>query len=163
MLRSDRLFLEPLCADHAVELAPLLNDQTLHAFIGGEPATVSELESRYERQSVGHSADGSEGWLNWVVRRRDDGAAAGTVQATLHEEAGRLVADVAWVVVPAQQRRGFAREAAISMTGWLRDHGVRELIAHVHPDHAASQGVARALGLAPTDARLDGEVVWRSP
>jgi len=33
----------------------------------------------------------------------------------------------------------------------------------VHPDHAASQGVARAIGLGPTRTMVDGEVRWESP
>jgi hypothetical protein len=31
-----------------------------------------------------------------------------------------------------------------------------------HPNHAASNAVARSLGLAPTDELDDGEIVWRS-
>jgi hypothetical protein len=43
----------------------------------------------------------------------------------------------------------------------LRDHGVGVLMAHIHPAHAASTSVARALGLAPTDVIADGEVRWQ--
>ena len=38
--------------------------------------------------------------------------------------------------------------------------GATRVIAHVHPDHRASQAVAAALGLAPSDRIVDGEVVW---
>lgn len=161
-LRTTRLFLEPLRPAHAAELAPLLDDVALHTFIGGEPASERALKARYERQAVGHSSDGAEAWLNWVVRRRDDGGAVGTVQATVRHEAALLSAEVAWVVVRDQQRQGFATEAALRMAEWLRDRGVLELAAHVHPDHEASQRVARALGLHPTGTIVDGEIVWRS-
>ncbi len=42
----------------------------------------------------------------------------------------------------------------------LAQEGVTLLRAHVHPGHGASAGVARAVGLAPTPAELDGEVRW---
>ncbi|RII89234.1 GNAT family N-acetyltransferase, partial [Clavibacter michiganensis] len=41
-----------------------------------------------------------------------------------------------------------------------REDGVGVVRAHIHPDHAASEAVARRLGLAPTDERVDGEVRW---
>ncbi len=48
------------------------------------------------------------------------------------------------------------------MVGWLRLHGVEVVIAHVHPRHQASMAVARAVGLVPTDAIVDGEVRWQN-
>jgi RimJ/RimL family protein N-acetyltransferase len=125
-------------------------------FIGGRPATEAELRERYTRQVAGHSSDGSEAWLNWVVRRRDGGELVGTVQATVSGSTGEL----AWVVAVAHQGRGYAREAATAVQTWLRTTGVSEFLAHIHPDHAASAGVARALGLAPTDTVVDGEIRW---
>lgn len=46
------------------------------------------------------------------------------------------------------------------MSAWLRQNGVAALIAHVHPDHRASIGVARRVGLAPTNVMVGGEVRW---
>ena len=111
-LAGTRLLLEPLRVKHAHEMAPLLDDPGLHAFIGGQPAGLRELQERYRRQLVGHSPDGSQHWLNWVLRRREDGAAAGTVQATVTEEQDGPVAEVAWVVAAPFQSRGYAQEAA---------------------------------------------------
>jgi hypothetical protein len=36
------------------------------------------------------------------------------------------------------------------------------VVAHVLPEHQASMGVARAIGLAPTDVVVDGEVRWET-
>ena len=155
---TPRLRLEPLRADHAAELAPLLDDAALHAFTGGAPLPLADLERRSARLAGGRSPDGAEGWLNWVVRRREDDVAVGTVQATTSGD----VAALAWVVATPHQGRGYAREAAAGMAAWLRGAGVRTLVAHIHPDHAASAAVARAIGLAPTPARVDGEVRWTS-
>ena len=160
-LASERLVLEPLRPEHADEMAPLLDDAALHTFIGGAPLARERLRARYERQAAGQSPDGAEGWLNWVARRRDTGEAVGTVQATLAERGGTLVARVAWVIASAQQRRGYAREAAAAMIAWLRGAGASVFVAHIHPRHLASMAVARALGLAPTPTRVDGEVRWQ--
>lgn len=161
-IRTARPVLEPLRVDHATKLAPLLDDPELHRLIGGQPATLDELENRFTRMAVGHSADGTQGWLNWGVRQQDSGAAIGTVQATLlHEDNGTL-AEIAWVVARPYQALGSATEASAGMVGWLRDQGVDRLIAHIHPDHDASAGVARRLGLAATELIEDGEVRWSS-
>jgi len=158
-----RLILEPLRIDHAAELAPALDDQELHRYIGGRPATAEELRSRFAAQIVGHSPDGAEGWLNWVVRTRDTGAAAGTVQATLHGEPGARSAEIAWVIARPHQGRGYASEASGGMLDWLGQHGVRRVNAHIHPEHRASTGVAKRLGLTPTEDFADGEIRWTLP
>jgi RimJ/RimL family protein N-acetyltransferase len=159
VIETARLALEPLRVDHAAEMAPLLDDETLHTYIGGQPLTVAQLRDRYERQVAGRSADGEQGWLNWIVRRRDSGAAVGTVQATMWR-AARTTAEVAWVIASRHQRQGFAGEAALAMAGWLREHGAELLIAHVHPGHRASIRVAERLGLTAGEVRDDGEVRW---
>ena len=157
-LSSPRLLLEPLRVQHAEEMAPLLDDPDLHIFIGGEPATREELQETYRRQVVGRSADGTQRWLNWVLRRRDDGQVVGTVQATVTEDAGGLSAEVAWVVGSRHQNQGYAREAAEAMVRWLWQEGAATVVAHVDPRHLASVAVARAVGLAPTDTVVEGEV-----
>jgi len=59
LLQIARLRLEPLRAEHAEELAPVLYDPDLHTFTSGRPATRPELRDRYPRQVHGHSPDGS--------------------------------------------------------------------------------------------------------
>jgi len=157
-LRTARLLLEPLRVDHADEAAAAFADPALHSFTGGEPGTADGLRLRYARQAVGHSADGTQTWLNWIVRRRDTAELVGTVQATV---SGSTV-EVAWVVATGHQGRGYAREAASAMAGLLRSRGLHALVAHVHPDHYASAAVARAIGLLPIDDMAHGEVRWSS-
>lgn len=160
VLRGARMVLEPLEVAHATEMAHLLDDPGLHTFIGGAPPTEPQLVERYRRQVAGWSADRSERWLNWVVRRGADDEVVGTVQATVTSPRHGLTAEVAWVVGTAYQGRGYAKEAASTMAAWLRRQGAQVLVAHVHPDHHASQSVARALGLAKTGTCHDGEERW---
>ncbi len=158
-LTSERLLLEPLRVEHAAELAPVLDDSRLHEFTGGEPASLEELTARYERQVTGRSADGTQQWFTWLLRRRDDGRAAGYLQATVVDD----TAEVAWVVGMTHQGQGLAREGARAMAGWLVAHGVRRLVAHVHPEHVASAAVARSLRMVATNEVVDGEVRWAGP
>ncbi|MGW5635405.1 GNAT family N-acetyltransferase, partial [Streptomyces sp. NPDC003832] len=95
-------------------------------------------------------------WHNWVLRLRAEDRLVGTVQATVTGDG----AEIAWVVGTAWQGRGLASEAAGTLVEHLAQQGARTVVAHVHPDHAASAAVARAAGLAPTGERQDGEVRW---
>ena len=71
------------------------------------------------------------------------------------------VADVAWVIGSPFQGNGYAREAASTMVAWLRGEGVSAVTAHIHPDNAASQRIAAAIGLVATSVIVAGEVIWR--
>jgi RimJ/RimL family protein N-acetyltransferase len=157
-LTTRRLELEPLGPDHARELARVLDDPALHAFTGGAPSTEDELRERYARQSAGRSPDGTQDWLNWVVRDSATREAVGTVQATVSDH-GRT-AELAWVIATSSQGEGLATEAATAIRDALRADGVTMFVAHIHPDHAASAAIARRLGLRPTSPRADGEIRW---
>jgi RimJ/RimL family protein N-acetyltransferase len=133
----------------------------LHEFIGGRPLGLDELRDRYERLVVGWSPDGHERWLNWVVRELTSGLAVGVVQATVTPGAPQQ-AQLAWTIAVGFQGRGYAREAAAAVAGWLTRRGVGELIAHIHPDHVASSRAADSLGLAPTQEIVAGELRWSS-
>ena len=155
---SPRLLLDPSKPEDADDLFVVLDDERLHEFIGGSPATLDELRRRYRRWSARRSPDGRDLWLNWVLRLRDTRRPIGTLQTTV----SRDVAAVAWVVGRPWQGRGYATEAARALVAWLVDDlHVRSVVAHVHPQHRASAKVAEHVGLEATDETVDGEVVWR--
>jgi RimJ/RimL family protein N-acetyltransferase len=149
----------PLRVEDADELAAVLDDERLYEFIGGGPDTRAALRDRYVRLAAG-SADPDELWLNWIVRRRADAQAVGTVQATLTTRAGRRTAHVAWIIGVEWQGQGFASEASRALVDWLHDGRADQVFAHVHPDHHASAAVAARAGLQPTDDLVEGERVW---
>ncbi|WP_328887715.1 GNAT family N-acetyltransferase [Streptomyces sp. NBC_00316] len=154
---TERLDALPLRAVHAEEMAMVLADPALHRFTGGAPETPDALRARYTRWESG-SPDPAERWWNWVLRVRADGRLAGWVQATV---AGPQ-AEIAWVVGTEWQGVGHAKEAAAGLVTHLLAGGtVRTVVAHIHPDHAASAAVAAAAGLAPTDRWEDGERRWQ--
>ncbi len=158
--RTERLDLEPLLAGHAVELAPVLDDPALHEFTGGVPLDLAALTTRYTRLAGRRAPDGRQFWGNWVIRVRETGRAAGTLQATLPVGGPALgLAEVAWVLGREAQGRGYAKEAASSLVARLAADGWT-VLAHIHPGHLASQRVAAAAGLTPTSAIHNGEVCW---
>jgi RimJ/RimL family protein N-acetyltransferase len=160
-IATARLQLEPLRVEHAAEAFAVFDDARLHTWTGGSPYSPDRLRERYGRQAAGRSPDGTRGWLNWMLRRTGDGRLVGTVQATAHRPApDRLEAELAWVIGHPYQGNGYGREAALAMADWLRAHGVTALAAHIHPENAASIGIARALGLTATNTVVDGEIRW---
>ncbi|MFE9631156.1 GNAT family N-acetyltransferase [Streptomyces sp. NPDC006463] len=158
-LATRRLDLLPLSPAHADEMALVLADPALHDFIGGAPLSPDGLRARYERLAAG-SPDPEVVWANWVLRLREQGRLVGTVQATITP--GRDRAELAWTVGTAWQGRGFAAEAGRALAAWLTELPIGTLVAHVHPDHAASAAVAAACGLRATPHRQDGEIRWQS-
>ncbi len=153
-----RLRLEPLRVEHADELVAGLDDPALHAYVGGQPATLAQLRGRFQLKARGMSDDLVQTWLNWVVRER--GAPTGFVQATLTPTSAGPLAELAWVTGVEHQGQGYATEAAAGVVTWLGGRGVRRFIAHVHPANAPSRRVAAHLGMHPTDVVVDGETEW---
>lgn len=158
---DEQLALRPLAVADAEAMAGVLADPALYAFTGGEPPTEDDLRRRYTVQTRGHSADGSEQWLTLLVLLGHDRVPVGYVQATIPVDGGP--AEVAWVIGTAWQGRGLATRAARLLLEHLAARGVRSVVAHVHPEHHASNRVAEAIGLAPTDVVVDGETRWAGP
>ena len=159
-ITTDRLVLRRLCVADAGQMAVVLADPALHQFTGGRPATVEELNERYTSWVHG-SGSATEMWLNWIVRRRDDDVAIGTVQATVVHLDDRREALVAWTIGTPWQRQGYAVEATHGLLLWLRNQGVDAVVAHIHPGHAASIAVAIRAGMHPIGDVVHGETVWR--
>lgn len=153
---SGEVTLRPLVLEDAEEMSAVLADPSLYVFTGGQPPTAQELRRRYEVQLRGLSPDGTERWINRGIVV--DGALVGYAQATVPLAGGP--AEIAWVVGAPWQGRGLAGAGARLLVSALRGEGVGDLVAHIHPDHLASQHVARRLGMRPTDVVVDGEVRW---
>jgi len=156
-ISTARLELAPLAREDAEELFSVLSDLSLYDYThDAPPVSLSALRERYAYLESRRSPDGTEAWLNWVLREIATGMAVGYVQATVNSH----YADIAWVVGTPWQRRGFATEAARALVVWLRCTGVREVRARINPMHTASQRVAANAGLALTRETIEGEDVW---
>ena len=153
---SARLALVPLRAGDAEELAGLLDEAPLREWLRAED--VDQLRARFAGWETRTSPDGTERWLNWIVRAADDRRALGWVQATVRED----VASVAYATLPAARGSGAASESLRALVPWLRARlGVTAVRAEIDDANVASGRVAAAAGFERTDRRSGGEVVWQ--
>lgn len=154
---DDEVTIRLLRVDDASAMVGVLSSRELYRYIGGEPPTEEQLSQRYASQAVGHSPDGSEQWLNWIVLD-GRGIPVGYVQAT--RAVGGDSAEIAWVIGVPWQGRGYATQAVALMLEELTSQGVSDVTADIHPANAPSEGVARRVGLTPSEQIIDGEVRW---
>jgi len=156
-IKTSRLRLSPLIAQHANVMFPILSDRTLYKFTGGEPPESEiALEARYRKLESRKSPDESEYWLNWLVSLVENDDPIGYVQATVIESE----ADIAWVIGSQWQGNGYASEAAIALVEWLRIIDTKVIRSFINPNHEASQRVASNAGLDNTESVEDSEEVW---
>lgn len=156
--RPSPVSVRELRVEDAAAMVLVLSDPDLYRFTGGAPPTPAELQRRYAVQTVGHSADHTQEWVNWLVTLGPGEEPIGYVQATIPADGGPT--EIAWVIGAPWQGRGYAHRAADLLVDGLARRGVRRVLAHIHPAHEASRRIATRLGLAPTRRIVDGEVRW---
>lgn len=155
---AEKLGLRPLTVDDAFAMVGVLGSPALYTYTGGEPPGLDELTWRYSVLARGESADGTERWLNFVITIGTAAQPIGFVQATI--PAGSGPTQIGWLVGIPWQGRGFATRAVQLLLEELDRQDITQVVAHIHPDHSASQRVARNVGMVPTDEIVDGEVRW---
>lgn len=138
--------LEPRNAAHAEALYAVLADPALYDFIeDAPPESVQSLRERLARTESRRSPDGTEHWLNWVVRDAH-GDVAGYVQATVHSDGE---AHVAYMIGTAWQGRGLATAAVRRMLDLVAaEFGVHRFAIVAERRNTKSVGVAERLGFA---------------
>ena len=115
LIDTPRLTLEPQCARHAAEMFVVLSDPEIYRFENAPPASPEWLCECFIKLETRRSADGSEAWLNWVLRLRS-GEAIGYVQATVDTQGQALIA---YVLASPHWGRGLAQEAVQAMVAEL--------------------------------------------
>jgi RimJ/RimL family protein N-acetyltransferase len=122
-VEAARVTLEPQTAEHAAEMFAVLSDPAIYTYENSPPPSVEWLRTRFEKLETRRSADGTELWLNWVVRLESE-PLIGYVQATVFPN-GK--AAIAYEFSSAYWGRGLACEAAEAL--------MRELAEHYHVTH----------------------------
>jgi RimJ/RimL family protein N-acetyltransferase len=90
------------------------------------------------------------GFGQWVVERKADGAFLG--RAGLWEPIDWPATEVGWTLARAHWGHGYATEAARASVAWAwATLDLAELISLIAPGNAASQAVARRLGMTRVD------------
>lgn len=157
-MRTTRLRLEPIRPEHADLMFDGLQDPSLYRYQNDPiPATRAALRERYARLASGRAPEpGGALWLNWIAIDAD-GAAAGYVQATA--DAALTHAEIGYVILAAQQRRGYAREAVGALVAHLFACGAGVVGATVDRRNVASQRVLARLGFTRVRSRRSDDVI----
>jgi RimJ/RimL family protein N-acetyltransferase len=141
--------LEPQLEAHAAEMFPLLCDPAIYEFEGEPPPSLQALAAGYRRKESRRSPDGSEIWLNWVVRLQD-GSLTGYVQATVMPGG---FAYVGYEFSSRYWRRGIATAALRAAFVELeREYRVDRLVALLKKANHRSLGLLRKLGFSEVPA-----------
>jgi len=134
--------LEPQVADHAAEMFRVLSDPAIYEFENEPPESEAWLRRRFELLESRAPDDGSEDWLNWVVRL-PGGALAGYVQATVSRDGW---AYVAYELNSRYWRQGIGSCAVRAMLGELAAHyGVQTFIAVLKARNFRSRALLQSL------------------
>ena len=153
-LLTKRLDLEPLVVSHAAKVFPQLRDPALYEYLDSEPPkSIAILETQYKRWEQRHSPDQTQDWLNWAARLRGADY-VGWFQATVYANER---ADIAYLVFPAHQRRGYGVEACDAIIEYLRvNYPITTLRATIDPTNAPSIALARRLGMTQAGKAAHG-------
>ena len=153
-LRTARCTLEPQLQVHAAEMFEVLDDPAIYEFENEPPPSVQWLAERYRRLESRGPDDGSEQWLNWVVRL-PAGALAGYVQATVLPSG---VAFVAYELGSAHWPQGIGSSAVRAMLDELREqHGVHTFLAVLQARNFHSEALLRSLRFEPGDPQQQAQ------
>ena len=121
----------------------VLSDSAIYEFENAPPASLEFLADRYRRLESRHSADGSEQWLNWVIRL-PSGALAGYVQATVIQGAA---AYVAYELASRFWRQRIGSAAVRAVLGELATtYKVEVFLAVLKAKNFRSEALLRSLG-----------------
>ena len=135
-LQSARLWLEPQTALHAPAMFEVLGDPAIYAYENQPPVSLEALTRRFTRLEARQSPDGSEQWLNWVLRQRSDGELIGYVQATVQADGRALVA---YELASHHWGRGLGSEAVQAMLDELAGSGPVQPVQPVRPVRPVQQ------------------------
>lgn len=147
------LLLEPQTAAHALQMFSVLSDPAIYSFENQPPASVAWLLQRFTALECRGPLDGSEQWLNWVVRVETGGYGlgdlAGYVQATI-DGAGEAL--IAYEFASRWWGRGIAHAAVAAMLQELAAaYGVSQAFAVFKTANERSAQLLQRLGFGPAD------------
>ena len=143
-LATAELVLEPLVVAHAEAMFEVLSEPGLCRYLDyPAPPSLEHLRSVYAQLEGRKSPDGSQLWLNWVVRRPGEGP-MGYVQATV---TSHRAAWIGFVFSSKHWGRGHATQAARAVLEHVASaHGVVRFLASVEAENQRSIRLLERLG-----------------
>ncbi len=149
MFSTERLDLSPLTPSDTNEVAELYTDPEVARYVGGERLTAQVIPQQVEA----FAAEWTErGYGQSAVRDRASGRFIGRIGLHFWPQWNEV--ELGYVLRADAQGRGFASEGSRAWIRRARDQRIaKHLIANIHPENAASIGLAERLGF--TFARED--------
>ncbi len=139
LFTTDRLLLR--------ELRPNDTDALLEVL--GDPVAMRSYPAPFDRDRVAAWIDWAgrsyleNGFGLWAVIRRSDGRFLGDCGPMLQPVEDQVIPEVGYHIVPAEQGRGYATEAARACVAWVfANTGYDVVCSLVAPENAASRAVA---------------------
>ena len=149
-VRASLCTLEPQVVAHAHEMFEVLSDAAIYEFENERPPSEAWLAERFAALERRASKDGSQTWLNWVVRL-PTGELAGYVQATVLRSGAALVA---YELASRFWRQGIGGNAVSAMLQELRSTYSVDLFAAVlKATNYRSFALLRSRGFRPATPR----------
>jgi RimJ/RimL family protein N-acetyltransferase len=145
-----RFTLEPRTAAHAEALFAVLCEPALYEHLDEDPPlSVEALRHKLARSESRKSPDGSEHWLNWVVRDAA-GQIAGYVQATVYPN---REANVAYIIGSSHAGRGIGSAAVEQMMAIVAaEFGAHTFLIRSERENLRSVRLALHLGFIEASA-----------
>ena len=156
-----------------LDLAPM-SVETIDALLAGDTARLRSLTGAEFREPVGpppYMAEalpevrehlrrnpGEEEWWNWLVVRRDNREAVGSIAfGGMPDAAGAVL--IGYAMYPTREGSGYATEATSAMVDWaFAQPGVRIVRALAPVWNTPAVHVAEKVGMRPVGSYEDDEV-----
>ena len=146
-INAGSIILEPQVEAHAAEMFNVLSDPAIYEFENSPPESLQWLTGRFRKLESRASPDGSEQWLNWVIRL-PTGQLAGYVQATI---TGDGTAHIAYELASRYWRQGIGSAAVRAMLAELAgNYRVSRCVATLKARNFRSLGLLERLGFEHT-------------
>ena len=142
--------LEPRAVAHAEELFAMLSEPEIYRYLDEDPPqSIDALKQKFARTESLKSPDGSEDWLNWVVRD-ESRRIVGVVQTTIFPSGE---ANVAYVFGSAHWGRNLAFRAVEQMLHRVVSaFEVKSFIVTIERENERSIRLAERHGFVRVDA-----------
>jgi RimJ/RimL family protein N-acetyltransferase len=150
-LVAELCILEPQTVSHAREMFVVLSDTAIYEFENGPPQSEDWLFNRFKKLESRQSPDGTQIWLNWVIRLSDK-ELAGYVQATVFKNGSCYVA---YELSSKYWRKGLGRSAVTAVLRELAsNYQVSTAVAVLKAKNYRSHALLISLGFDSAEEEI---------
>jgi ribosomal-protein-alanine N-acetyltransferase len=151
VLENAVIRLEPQRAAHAAAMFEVLSDPAIYEHENEPPPSVDWLRTRFSRLENRSSPDGTEHWLNWVIRLPSS-VLVGFVQATVYPTHRALIA---YELNSRYWGKGLATAAVeLMVTELAANYAVETLSAVLKKTNARSRRLLERMGFSLASVAL---------